>query len=69
VAEFNIYKGDDGDWWWRLVAANNEKIADSGEGYTRRTSCVDAVKRVKRDAGSALVYDTSEKPKKLVEGA
>ncbi|MBB4635120.1 DUF1508 domain-containing protein [Longimicrobium terrae] len=69
MAEFNIYKDDAGEWRWKLQAGNNETIADSGEGYTRRTSCVDAVKRVKRDAGSALVYDTSERPKTLVTGA
>lgn len=69
MAEFNIYKDEDAEWRWRLVAGNNETIADSGEGYTRRSSCVDAVKRIKRDAGSALVYDITEKPKKLVDGA
>ena len=43
----DIYKARDG-WRWRLVAANGNILADSGEAYTRRASaalgCMRAVR-------------------------
>lgn len=33
-----FYKDKAGEWRWRLVAANGETVADSGEGYTRKWS-------------------------------
>lgn len=35
-----IYKDDAGEWRWRAVAGNNEKVGDSGEGYVHRNDCV-----------------------------
>lgn len=37
VKEF--YRDRDGDWRWRVRAANGCKIADSGEGYRRFKDC------------------------------
>lgn len=34
------YRGADGDWRWRMVAANGRIVADSAEGYRRRGQCV-----------------------------
>lgn len=31
-----IYRDNEGEFRWRLRAANGEPIADSGEGYVRR---------------------------------
>ena len=36
AAEFELYKDKSGEYRWRLQAANNEVIADSGEGYTTK---------------------------------
>lgn len=33
---FTIYQDKAGEWRWRLVAKNNEIIADSGESYQDR---------------------------------
>lgn len=68
MATFIISKDKAGEWRWKLLAGNNEVIADSAEGYTRRESCLDGIRLVKRNAKDALVYDASETPKKRVEG-
>jgi uncharacterized protein len=33
-------------WRWTLYAANNRKIANSGEGYYNKTDCVAAINLV-----------------------
>lgn len=40
---FVIYAAKDG-FRWRLLAANNRLIAESGEAYTRERNCHRAVK-------------------------
>lgn len=47
---FYIYKDAQGFWRWRLVAANNKIIADSGEGYYNQNDCLH---------GIGLVMDTN----------
>lgn len=49
---FQKFKGVDGEWYFRLRAANNETVA-SGEGYTSEASVDRAIKMVK-DFGKAL---------------
>ena len=42
-----IYKDSAGEWRWYLLAANNRKIATSGEGYRNRADCEAAISLVK----------------------
>lgn len=42
------------EWRWRLWAANNRIIADSGEGYARKQDCLAGIALVKR-SGNAPV--------------
>ncbi len=44
---WQVYQDDAGQWRWRLRAANNRILADSGEGYTRERDCHRAIKAVK----------------------
>lgn len=46
MAHFDIYQDQKGEWRWRLVAPNGLIIADSGEGYTRKTDVERAVRTV-----------------------
>ena len=39
-----LYRGQDGAWYWRAVAANGEVIA-SGEAHTRKWGAKRAAKR------------------------
>ncbi len=52
-ATFDIYEDADGRYRWRLVAANSEIVADSGEGYATRSNAVRAIDRVTRVAPDA----------------
>lgn len=50
---FAIYADTAGEFRWKLHAKNHKVIADSGEGYTTRHDCLEAVERVREGAGSA----------------
>ena len=54
--KFYIYKDTAGEWRWYLNAANNRKIADSGEGYNNKQDCLDGIDLVK-SAFNAPVYE------------
>jgi len=47
--KFQIYKGEDGQFWFRLTAGNGERILKS-EGYTAKHSCSDGIQSVKTNA-------------------
>lgn len=53
--EFHIYVDVNRHWRWRLVAANNKIIANSGEGYFNQQDCLHAIGLV-QTSGSAPVY-------------
>lgn len=57
TATFVVYRDAAGHYRWTLVAANNRKIADSGEAYTTRADAREAAERVKRLAPTAPVND------------
>jgi uncharacterized protein YegP (UPF0339 family) len=40
---FDIYVDANGHWRWRLIAANNRIIADSGEAYINKQGCLWAI--------------------------
>ena len=42
-----IYQDVQRQWRWRLRAANNKIIADSGEGYYAKSDCMHAIDLVK----------------------
>ena len=44
---FQVYKDSAGEWRWRLVAGNDQVIADSGEGYRDKKDCLHAIELVK----------------------
>jgi uncharacterized protein len=53
---FYIYKDQAGYWRWYLKAANNKKVADSGEGYNNKQDCLYGIDLVK-SAFNAPVYE------------
>jgi len=48
-----FYKGDDGDWWWKRTAPNNERVGGSTEGYRNFKDCLD---NAMRNNGNAVAY-------------
>lgn len=52
-----IYQDAAGGWRWRLKARNRRIIAESGEAYSRRSKCVDAVERLSDVAGDLSLFE------------
>jgi uncharacterized protein YegP (UPF0339 family) len=58
---FDVYRDTNREWRWRLVAANGEPIAASGEGYVRRSDALAAVQLVKGAGnGQIMIRRTPE---------
>lgn len=51
---YYMYKDAANQWRWYLSAANNKKIANSGEGYNNEADCLAAINLVK-GSGAAPV--------------
>jgi len=58
--KFELYKDAKGEFRWRIRAGNNRIIGASGEGYTNKTDCLDAIDRIKEAATDATVQDESK---------
>jgi uncharacterized protein len=44
---FRVYQDSAGEWRWRLVAGNEQVVADSGEGYRDKQDCLHGIELVK----------------------
>ncbi|RWE36676.1 DUF1508 domain-containing protein [Mesorhizobium sp.] len=53
---FHLYVDVNRQYRWTLYAANNRKIANSGEGYYNRADCIAAINLVK-GSGSAPIRE------------
>jgi uncharacterized protein YegP (UPF0339 family) len=42
--KFEIYKDEFNEWRWRLKARNGKIVADSAEGYKRKSVCANGIK-------------------------
>lgn len=51
--KFEVYKDKAGEFRFRLKAANGENIA-TGEGYTAKTSCMNGINSIKKNADSPV---------------
>ena len=58
---FVLYHDKAGEWRWRLKAANNKTIANSGEGYKNYGDALHALELIQDESGNALItYDPPE---------
>ena len=57
MASFELYKGSDSQYRWRLKSANGQIIATGGEGYTSKAGAQNGIDAVKSGAASAPVKD------------
>lgn len=57
MASFELYKGNDNQYRWRLKSGNGQIIATGGEGYTTKAGAQNGIDAVKRDAPTAPVFD------------
>jgi uncharacterized protein YegP (UPF0339 family) len=47
VIPVEVYRDKKREWRWRVRAANGRVLADSGEGYKRRSDAVRGVRRTR----------------------
>lgn len=52
--KIEVFKGDNGDWFFHLKAPNGQVILAS-EGYTRKRNAMKGIEAVKKYAGKAAV--------------
>ncbi|XVH31668.1 HVO_2922 family protein [Haloferacaceae archaeon DSL9] len=57
TARFELYTDQAGEIRWRLVHANGNIIADSGEGYASKQKARQGIRSVKANAPEASVVD------------
>lgn len=57
MAKFLISKDKAGEYRWKLVSGNGQSIATSGEGYKSKESAINGIVAVKRDSGTAEVFE------------
>jgi uncharacterized protein YegP (UPF0339 family) len=55
---FELYRDSADEWRWRLVVANGNIIADSGEGYASKQGAKRGIESVKDSAPDAEVVTT-----------
>jgi uncharacterized protein YegP (UPF0339 family) len=54
-AKFQIFEDQKGEYRWRLLAANNEVIAASVEGYKSKSACIDGIKLTRKLAQAGKI--------------
>jgi len=52
--EYHVYRDSMSQWRWYLLAANNRKIANAGEGYHNKADCIAAVNLVKGSSNAPV---------------
>ena len=57
AAKFEIYKDKPGEFRWRLIHANGQVIANSGEGYKAKANAISGINSVKQSAAEAVIED------------
>lgn len=60
MAQFEIYRDSAEEYRWRLRADNGNIVADSGQGYSRRTDCENGIEHVRNQAANADLVDQVE---------
>lgn len=55
--KFELFKGTNGQWYWRFVAANGQVIAIGGEGYINRGDALAGIGLVRSNAATAPLYE------------
>lgn len=62
MKRYEIFKGDDGQLYWRLVGKNGEIIC-TGEGHKRKAGCIKAIASTKDSQDAPIVMVVQEKKK------
>ena len=52
---YQIYKDEEGNWRWRLVAANNRIIANSDVAYHNKQDCLHSISLIKKSTIAPII--------------
>ena len=52
---FYVFRGTNGQWYWRFYAPNNQIVAVGGEGYINKTDCVAGINLVALHSPGATI--------------
>jgi len=55
-ARYEVHRGADRQWYWRLVAPNS-RIVGQGEGYKTRRGCLGGIAAHRRHAATLRVVE------------
>jgi uncharacterized protein YegP (UPF0339 family) len=55
--KFEIYADASGQYRWRLIAANGQNVASSGESFSSKANAIRAAENVRDNAGSATIVE------------
>ena len=56
MVTFEVFQGKNGDYYWRLKAANGEIVCGS-EGYSSKSAAMDSIQWIKDNAPGAEVTE------------
>jgi uncharacterized protein YegP (UPF0339 family) len=62
MADFDVKKDVNGQWYWTFQADNNKTIARSSESYINRSDCLHSIKLVKELSPNCTVWDMTTTP-------
>lgn len=54
---FEIYRGKNDQWYWRLWASNGRVLATSSEGFNNKQRCINNAKAIRDGLASLLPTD------------
>ena len=57
AAKFELFKGSNGEYRWRLKSANGQVIATSGESFSSKSGATNGIDAVKKAATEARVEE------------
>jgi uncharacterized protein len=57
LAKFFVYKDNASEYRWRFRADNGKIVADSAEGYTNKSDCMNGIRIVQTESPRATVED------------
>ncbi len=60
MSKFHVFKDEKGEFRWRFTANNGKILADSGEGYVKKSDCEHGIDLLKTDAANAPIQDESD---------
>lgn len=60
LKQFEIFIGEDKQWYWRLIGPNGQIVAVAGEGFRRRAGAVNSCKKLHEWSDTTVIRIVTE---------